>query len=257
MKNNVVKWVIPLAAAAVIAAILSIIFLEQYAAGIIIGIISAFVGLVVGFWLIKQPISHLERPLIDKNFDKHLPVQLSSLFLFNTLHNIKALMLVDTGKADEVTENLAGLVHIMSEMNHAEMTLLTEELKCVNLYLEIEKYRLGYRFEFLRDIDAECYEKHVPTFLLLPLFEDIIRYGVEQQEDIIQIFLSGKVKDEGVILEISDNSEEHNEHDPYFEKRLLTVENIKEKLNSIYGHKASIAIEALVPSGARVKIILP
>lgn len=187
-----------------------------------------------------------------------LPKQINSVFLFNTLHNVSALTTVDPQKAAEIVEKLAMLIRAFTEMAKYDYSLLNEEFKYVDLYLAIEKARFGERLEIIRNIAPECLEIQVPSFLLLPIVDNCIRHGVEVYEKPVKIFLTAEIKGDNVIIEISDTGKGF---DPAKAAGIMEkgsgLATLNKRLADFYRNEAKINVEALVPSGTRVRLIVP
>ncbi len=181
-----------------------------------------------------------------------MPAQPSSVFIFNTLHNISALLHTDVEQANRVVELLAELLRIIHEIKHQNTNIFARELKCVDTFLKIEKHRLQGRFDFDLDIDEQCLEIPVPNFLLLPLVEHAIMTGVEKYEPPVSITISAKCRQDELIIEIADLARHLSEEESDFPFQ----QAFKEKLES-YSRKAELVIEALAPSGTRRIVRLP
>ena len=66
-------------------------------------------------------------------------------FLFNTLNSIAALIPSDPGRAEELVGRLASLLRFSLNAQHSGLVPLSQELKVVRDYLEIEAARYGPR----------------------------------------------------------------------------------------------------------------
>jgi len=187
-----------------------------------------------------------------------LPVQIPPLFLFNTLHNISALAMVDPAKASLTIEKLAELIRTTTEMGRQKITLLAQELKCADLYLNIEKARFGSRLEIITDVDPECLEAKVPSLLLLPIVDNAVRYGVEPNDQITQVILIGRKAGDCIVVEISDTGKGINaEQAKTFMQSAGSLSSLSKRLHDVFAEAAQMRIEPLAPSGTRVKITVP
>jgi LytS/YehU family sensor histidine kinase len=184
--------------------------------------------------------------------------QIRPLFLFNTLHNISALILFKPKKAIGIVENLANLLRAMMEMQKNDYTLLSQEIKCVDYYLNIEKDRFEDRLVIVKNIEPDSVEITMPRFFLLPFVESSITLGVEKHKSPVQIILSASCKEDRVIVEVSDTGEGfETEKEDELTLRKDTLSHLQARLRSLHGNKASVAFDALAPSGVRVRITIP
>ena len=198
----------------------------------------------------KQPVEQGRKP--------SLPVQIPPLFLFNTLHNISALALVDPAKASMTVEKLAEFIRATADLNRQKVSLLSQELKCADLYLNIEKARFGARLEIISDIDPECLEVKVPSLFLLPIVENAVRYGVEPNDQVTQVIIIGRKAGDCIVVEISDTGQGINaEQAKTLFQSTGSLSELNWRLHNAFGEAAQMRIEALAPSGTRVKITIP
>jgi LytS/YehU family sensor histidine kinase len=206
----------------------------------------------------KADLHFGENPLLPRLSRSTLPVPVSPLFLFNTLHNISALALVNPPKASATVEKLADFIRCVSDLAKDKRTLLSQEIKCADLYLSIEKERFGQRLQVITDISSECLEIKVPHFLLLPIVENAIHHGVEPSDQCTQVILSGRSDGNKISIEISDTGQgiEMQRADNLIATG-PSLSRLKKLLAKEFGKNAQIRIEALAPSGTRVKITIP
>jgi len=112
-----------------------------------------------------------------------LRMQLHPHFLFNTLHTIAGLTVEDSATARRMVIALGDLLRSTLKDNGNRMRTLAEELEYSDLYLGIEKLRLGDRLLLNYEIEPAATRALVPQFLLQPLFENAIRHGASRITD--------------------------------------------------------------------------
>ena len=121
----------------------------------------------------------LERRLAVSRLEA-LRMQLHPHFLFNTLHTIAGLTVEDPATARRMVIALGDLLRSTLKDNGGRMRTLAEELEFSDLYLGIEKLRLGDRLLLNYEIEPAAARSLVPQFLLQPLFENAIRHGASR-----------------------------------------------------------------------------
>ena len=121
----------------------------------------------------------LERQLAVSRLEA-LRMQLHPHFLFNTLHTIAGLTVEDPATARRMVISLGDLLRSTLNGNGNRMRTLAEELEYSDLYLGIEKLRLGDRLLLNYEIEPAATRALVPQFLLQPLFENAIRHGASR-----------------------------------------------------------------------------
>lgn len=107
-----------------------------------------------------------------------LKMQLQPHFLFNTLNAIHCLAPEDSGKAQQMIEQLSLLLRLSLDRLATNVVPLSRELEFLDAYLAIESTRFGDRLQVVRKIDREALAASVPSMMLQPLVENAIRHGV-------------------------------------------------------------------------------
>jgi hypothetical protein len=123
----------------------------------------------------------LERQLAVSRLDA-LRMQLHPHFLFNTLHTIAGLIVEQPPTARRMVIALGDLLRLTLKESSDSVRSLAEELEFADLYLGIEKLRLGERLVLDYDIEPDATSAEVPQLLLQPLFENAVRHGAAQTQ---------------------------------------------------------------------------
>jgi hypothetical protein len=130
--------------------------------------------------------TELERQLAVARLDA-LRMQLHPHFLFNTLHTIAGLIVEQPPTARRMVVALGDLLRLTLKDTGASVRSLAEELEFADLYLGIEKLRLGDRLMLGYDIEPEATSAEVPQLLLQPLFENAVRHGAARTVDACEV----------------------------------------------------------------------
>ena len=224
---------------------------------------SSLIGLVFGFVFRhtrssvnhQSHIGHVVSTI--KPELKPLPEPVTSLFLYNTLHNIAALILFDTIRASEAVENLANFVRTMTELKKANQSFLGEEFKAIDLYLNIEKSRLGERLGITKKFSQQCFEVPFPSLALFPFIDGCIRFAAELQMNPVTVLISCHQDNDAVILEIAYRVEEGDEETWEQASRDVIYDQMKKRLADFYGSSVKISRQQLEPAGERITIAIP
>src|SRR6202167_1237646 len=110
-----------------------------------------------------------------------LKMQLHPHFLFNTLHTITALVHEDPERAERTIARLSELLRLYLATSTIHEVPLGEELRILDLYLEIERTRFEDRLSLHFDVPPELRDAMVPNLVLQPLVENAIRHGVARK----------------------------------------------------------------------------
>jgi sensor histidine kinase YesM len=104
--------------------------------------------------------------------------QLQPHFLFNSLNSISALTSSDPEKARNMIHQLSDFLRGTLKKDEHQMNTLEEELQHLQLYLEIEKVRFGYRLQTEINCSDDSLKYKLPALLLQPVVENAIKFGL-------------------------------------------------------------------------------
>ena len=104
--------------------------------------------------------------------------QLQPHFLFNSLNSISALTGSNPEKARHMIQQLSDFLRGTLRKNEQQWNTLEEELKYLQLYLDIEKVRFGHRLQTEIIFTDEILAFKLPALLLQPVVENAIKFGL-------------------------------------------------------------------------------
>lgn len=104
--------------------------------------------------------------------------QLQPHFLFNSLNSISALIGYDPEKARYMIHQLSDFLRGTLKNDEQQWNTLEEELKYLQLYLDIEKVRFGHRLKTEIIYKDEILALKIPALLLQPVVENAIKFGL-------------------------------------------------------------------------------
>ena len=145
---------------------------------------------------------------------------------------------------------------------------LENEIKNVQLYLEIQKERFGEKVEWEISMQDECGKLEVPAMILQPLCENSIVHGMSAILKRVHILVSARVENEYLFLSVSDDGEGISEetinninqkmrqHKKCGEEG-IGIKNTFERLQMFCNGKADFAIESVPMEYTIVTFIIP
>jgi two-component system LytT family sensor kinase len=110
---------------------------------------------------------------------KMLRYQINPHFLFNSLNSASALVREDPARAERMLGELSEFLRYSLVQSKVTTVPLKEELKAVRSYLDIEKIRFEDKLEVRFDISSAAENFPVPSFLIHPLVENAVKYGMQ------------------------------------------------------------------------------
>ncbi len=143
-----------------------------------------------------------------------LRYQLNPHFLFNALASLHALVREDATRAERVIADLSAFLrHSLVDCAEAHSTL-AREFDAVGRYLAIQKVRFEDRIDYRVDHDPALGDVRLPTFLLQPLVENAVKYGMHTCRDVpTSIAVSARRRGDGCVLEVRNSGRWINEEE--------------------------------------------
>jgi two-component system, LytTR family, sensor kinase len=141
-----------------------------------------------------------ERMAKDAELNK-LRQQLQPHFLFNSLNSISALTGSQPEKARHMIQQLADLLRGTLKNEDQLWTSFEEELKYLQLYLDIEKVRFGHRLQTLITNEENVLPMKLPSMLLQPVVENAIKFGL--YDTIGEVIISIDAKKVNNMLQVT------------------------------------------------------
>jgi len=184
---------------------------------------------------------------------KQLQSQINPHFLYNSFAYIQNMAQMESvDQVVKVTRHLSKFYRYATRVE-SQSVLLRDEIELVKHYLEVYKMQL-YRMDYGIDIDDGLLNSlYVPRFLIQPIVENSMKYGIETRREHGHIEISAEESGDSVRLVIEDSG-----HDIPEEKlqlireslqRPLTVEigtglwNIHQRLQFLYGPDCGVELE--------------
>lgn len=191
-----------------------------------------------------------------------LRAQISPHFIYNALTAIASFITTDPVRARELVLEFADFTRY-SFRRQGEFTTLSEELRSIHSYLELERARFGDRLTVRLRISPETLATVIPFLSVQPLVENAVRHGLEPGEAGGVITIASN--DDGTHTEITVEDDGIG-MDPTAVAALLTssdvtthvgLRNVDTRLRQVYGARGGLVIETNTGSGTLVRLRVP
>ena len=138
------------------------------------------------FWLFRKNLvdqankEKLENDLISSQLTS-LKAQMNPHFMFNALNSIQDFILLNDKKsANMYLGKFSDLMRMVLDMSNKPYISLTNELKAINLYLELEALRfedsMAYQVHISDELDI--YDWQIPSMIIQPFVENAVKHGL-------------------------------------------------------------------------------
>ena len=163
-----------------------------------------------------------------------LRYQLNPHFLFNSLNSIRALVDEDRKNAKEMITELSEFLRYSLISKNFSNVPLKQELEAVRHYFAIEKKRFEEKLEIKYEVDPLAEEFPVLSFMLHPIVENAVKYGMKTSKIPLQIELSAQVSDGVLNIGIKNSGHWVDSKDKHFQSTGTGLENIKKRLENAF-----------------------
>jgi sensor histidine kinase YesM len=167
-----------------------------------------------------------------------LQAQLNPHFFFNCLNSLRHLIATDAARAELMLNNLAELLRYSLGSDRTETVLLTDELRIVDEYLNLELVRLDERLNIERRIVPEAAGAQVPPMLVQMIVENAIKHGISELPNGGVVRIDATVAPDGRLNVLVANTGTLKSSSGGG----LGLENVKGRLRLIYGDAASFSL---------------
>ncbi|MFK2875496.1 histidine kinase [Rhodanobacter hydrolyticus] len=183
-----------------------------------------------------------------------LHAQVEPHFLYNTLTSAQYLTRTEPAQADRMLGHL--IQYLRHSLPSAEETLSTlgEELERARAYLEILKIRMGARLEMKIEVPDALRGITLPPMMLQTLVENAIKHGLEPKPGGGSVWILARRDDGSVAITVADDGQGFGAASG---GTGIGLKNVRERLQLVYGPRASLAVVANVPEGVAATLTVP
>lgn len=198
---------------------------------------------------------------------KSLRMQINPHFLYNSLESINWMARIhgvpDIGKMVKALGDL-----MRASIGGEDFISVEEEIRNINNYLTIQKFRYGDKISIDFDIDPEIHQYKIPKLILQPIVENAIVHGIEKKVGNGAIHITGKnltskiqlmIQDNGIGIEedlITDILSDDPQNKPGKHTH-IGLKNVDRRIRMYYGEDNPITITSQPGKGTSVILYIP
>ena len=199
-----------------------------------------------------------------------LQAQINPHFLNNTLETMNWMALTQLGRKNEISEmatDLSNLLRIALDQSETMIPIRTEIEYC-KCYLGIQLKRYEDRFDVIWEIDSQILDCKIIKMVLQPLVENAIYHGIKPMAGKGKITISCCLKDNSVLLSVSDNGIGMTEQSLWALRNMLAKDsipaddhiglaNVNQRLRLFFGSDCGLEIESTPQDRTTVHFRIP
>jgi len=164
--------------------------------------------------------------------------QINPHFMFNSLNNIRGLILEDATRARDMITRLSEMLRYSLTKNDVNTISIKEELQTVDNYIEISKIQFEERLKFTINVNPETLNISIPPMIIQMLVENAVKHGISNLKQGGEIILDvDKTSDQLFICVANSGTLTMGEGNTK-----LGLENIKQRLALLFGNRTHFTL---------------
>jgi len=205
----------------------------------------------LGYHLLNQyHLTEVGRWKLEADMEKAslgvLRSQINPHFMFNTLNNIRALILENPVQARQMITSFSELFRYTLLHNDDKEVLIGEELTVLTQYLELVKLQYEDKLHYIIDVDEASLTEKIPPMVLQLLAENAVKHGIALSNNGGEIIIHIASIKRQLNLTVKNTGSLSNKNE--LEDSLgVGIKNIRERLNILYGSLAWLTIDEQAP----------
>ncbi|HNB74397.1 MAG TPA: histidine kinase, partial [Acidobacteriota bacterium] len=151
---------------------------------------------------------------------------------FNVLNSIGVLAFIDPKRTFQMVTGLSEFLRYSLQTTDITLAPLKDEIKAIRHYLELQQVRFEERLEIQFEISPDSENIRLPAFLIQPLVENAIKYGMQTSPKRLLIRLMARQHRNRLELRIANTGQWVSEVDrPLFEEGTgIGLSNVQTRL---------------------------
>ncbi|MBV8070789.1 MAG: histidine kinase [Acidobacteriaceae bacterium] len=196
------------------------------------------------------------RRLVNQAELRALQAQINPHFLFNALNTLYGTIDRNSRDARRMVINLAEIFRYFLR-GHQALIPLSEEMRIVTAYLEIEALRLGDRLQTELIISDSVRSTLIPILSIQLLVENAVKHGVGLKQGFGKVSVTAERAPAGLQIRVEDTGIgfERSQTQPH-DGTGLGLENVRRRLFLCYGSSAELQIQSS-DAGTTVSFLVP
>lgn len=179
--------------------------------------------------------------------------QLNPHFLFNSLNNIRSLVLEDPSKAREMITRLSAMMRYVIGYNRNNLVSVAEELEFLDHYVALEKIHFEDKLAFSAQVEEGLSKASIPPLGIQLLVENAIKHGIGTQPKGGNIHLSLQRQNGHVQVQVENTGRLSALPGPSG----IGIQSLLERINHSLDQPGTFALDQKTDNSVTATLTLP
>ncbi|MEE9424614.1 MAG: sensor histidine kinase [Methylococcales bacterium] len=176
-------------------------------------------------------------------------------FLFNSLNTIASTVHSNPDLAETLLVHMSELMRAGLNTQKALVTL-TDELRLVHSYLNIESQRVGDRLNIEWNVDKSVRNARIPPLTLQPLVENAVYHGIEPSVTGGTVQITATKRERSVILMVRNSVSKNKQEESLNKGHGIALDNVMARVQGWFGEEGKVVFST-VDGWFQARIIIP
>lgn len=199
---------------------------------------------------------------------ENLMLQINPHFIYNTMNSIVYMARMSgNGQIADFANAFISLLQSTLDVRDSVYQTVRKELRTVENYLYLQKYRYADKFTYEIDCAEELMDCEILNVMVQPAVENAIFHGIVPKEEKCKLKISVCKENEHLVVSVEDNGvgmspetlaeQMHPGHEQKGGVRKIGVANVRNRIREIYGEPYDLVIESELGVGTKVIMTVP
>ena len=199
---------------------------------------------------------------------ENLMLQINPHFIYNTMNSIVYMARMSgNGQIADFANAFISLLQSTLDVRDSVYQTVRKELRTVENYLYLQKYRYADKFTYEIDCAEELMDCEILNVMVQPAVENAIFHGIVPKEEKCKLKISVRKENKHLVVSVEDNGVGMSPETlaeqmcPGNEQkggvRKIGVANVRNRIREIYGEPYDLVIESELGVGTKVIMTVP
>ena len=165
--------------------------------------------------------------------------QINPHFMFNSLNNIRGLMLEDVDRARDMLTKLSEMLRYSLTSNSQNGITVEQEVEMVRNYIELSKIQFEDRLLYEEEVQKDCNGIQIPPMIMQLLVENGVKHGLGNLKDGGRIHLAVDRSEDTLSIVVRNTGKLQIAND----STQLGLKNIRQRLKLLYGARGRFELK--------------